>query len=516
LGTGGGGNEIHTVIDRPASFSGWGAGFRVALAGATIAAGAAAAAVVPAPRPNVLFLSIDDLRPALGVYGDPLARTPNLDRLAQRGLRFERAYCQHALCAPSRASVITGRRPETFARLSAGAQDAHYREVLPEVVTLPQLFKLHGYHTESIGKVNHVYPPILDPMSWSVPERLADIVKRDEYLRPENRVGGFINPMVKGAATERIEAPDSAYVDGQTADAAVEALQRLRDRPFFLAVGMKRPHLPFSAPESYWRRHDGTGFALPADVARPFPAEELQRFAWRYEWAPGVGELRGYGDVDPQADVAPEQALRLRHGYYASVSYVDAQVGRITDELDRLGLAAGTVIVVWSDHGFHLGENGQWGKKTNTELDLRVPLIVVAPGVTPAGARTPAMVELVDLYPTLAELAGLPAGVDLEGTSFVPVLRDPARSWKQAVFSQYLRGGVRGRAVRTTRRRYVEWTRVASGERVDIEFYDLAADPLERRNLAAADPAGVAAHAALLERGWRSAVPAASASAARF
>jgi iduronate 2-sulfatase len=476
----------------------------------------AAEASAPAPRPNVLFLTIDDLRPALGVYGDPLARTPHLDRLAQRGLRFERAYCQHALCAPSRASVLTGRRPETFARLSAGAQDAHYREVLPDVVTLPQLFKLHGYHTESIGKVNHVYPPILDPVSWSVPERLADIVKRDEYLRPENRVGGFINPMVKGAATERIEAPDSAYVDGQAADAAIEALRRLRDRPFFLAVGTKRPHLPFSAPEMYWRQHDRTGFALAPEAAQPFNTEDLQRFPWRFEWTPGAGELRGYGDIDRRADVTPDQVLRLRHGYYASVSYVDAQIGRIVEELDRLDLSRRTVIVVWSDHGFHLGENGQWGKKTNTELDLRVPLLVVAPGVTIPGSRTPALVELVDLYPTLADLAGLPATAELEGTSFVPVLRDPARRWKDAVFSQYIRAGVRGRAVRTAGHRYVEWVRVATGERVDVEFYDLATDPLERRNRATADPAGVAAHAALLERGWRAAVPDASAPAARF
>ena len=179
---------------------------------------------IRAARPNVLFLVVDDLRPAIGAYGDPLAITPNLDRLAARGLLFERAYCQQSLCAPSRASVITGRRPETFTRISGGANGAHYREALPDVVTLPQLFKRHGYHTESIGKVNHVYPPILDPVSWSVPERLADIVKRDEYLQPSNRIGGFIEPMRKGEATESIEAPDSAYVDGQAADAAIEAL----------------------------------------------------------------------------------------------------------------------------------------------------------------------------------------------------------------------------------------------------------------------------------------------------
>ena len=211
-------------------------------------------------RPNVLFLVVDDLRPALGVYGDPLARTPHLDALASRGMVFERAYCQQALCAPSRASVLTGRRPEAFAKISAGVQAAHYREVLPDVVTLPQLFRNSGYHTESIGKVNHVYPPILDAISWSVPERLADIVKRDEYLSPANRVGGFIDPMVKGEATESIDAPDSAYVDGQAADAAIEALRRLKDQPFFLAVGTKRPHLPWTAPSRYWQMHRRADF----------------------------------------------------------------------------------------------------------------------------------------------------------------------------------------------------------------------------------------------------------------
>jgi iduronate 2-sulfatase len=458
-------------------------------------------------RPNVLFIAIDDLRPALGAYGDPLAQTPHLDRLAQRGLVFERAYCQHALCAPSRASVMTGRRPERFPKISAGGQDAHYREVLPDVVTLPQLFKQHGYHTESIGKVNHVYPPILDPVSWSVPERLADIVKRDEYLRPENRVGGFIDPVVKGEATESIAAPDDAYVDGQAADAAIEALRRLQHRTFFLAVGTKRPHLPWTAPERYWKQHAREAFALAGSIADPFPPDHMRQFPWRYEWSPATGEMRGYSDIPAKGDVSPAKILELRHGYYASVSYVDAQVGRIIDELDRLKLAGRTIVVLWSDHGFHLGENGQWGKKSNTELDLRVPLIVIAPGQTKPGSRTPAMVELVDLYPTLAELAGLPREPGLEGTSFVPVLNEPQRPWKNAVFSQYIRNGVAGRAVRTDWHRYVEWTRLSTGERVDAELYDLKADPLERHNRAASDTHGAAGHARLLREGWKAAVP---------
>lgn len=473
----------------------WGGGF------------SAIAATVAPVRPNVLFLAIDDLRTALGAYGDPLARTPNLDRLAQRGLIFDRAYCQHALCAPSRASVMTGRRPERFPEISAGAQAAHYREVLPSVVTLPQLFRQRGYHTESIGKVNHVYPPLLDPISWSVPERLAAVVKRDEYLRPENRVGGLIEPMRKGGATESVAAPDNAYVDGQAADAAIEALGRLRDLPFFLAVGTKRPHLPFSAPERYWQMHAREAFALTGPAAEPFSPEQMQQFPWRYEWTPGRGELRGYPDVPSQGYLSVDKLLELRHGYYAAVSYVDAQIGRIIDELDRLNLSERTIVVLWSDHGFHLGENGQWGKKTNTELDLRVPLMVIAPGRTQPGTRTRALVELVDLYPTLAELAGLPRDAGWEGTSFVPILSEPNRPWKKAVFSHSIRNGMHGRAVRTDRHRYIEWTKGAEGERVDMEFYDLEVDPFERRNLASTDAAGVARHAKQLKRGWRGALP---------
>lgn len=458
-------------------------------------------------RPNVLFLAVDDLRPALGVYGDRLAHTPNIDRLAARGMVFDRAYCQHALCAPSRASVITGLRPETFPAISAGVQNAHYRDVRPEVVTLPQHFKQQGYHTESIGKVNHVYPPILDAVSWSVPERLADIVKRDEYLRPENRVGGFIDPMVKGEATEAVDAPDSAYVDGQAADAAIEALQRLKDRPFFLAVGTKRPHLPWAAPRRYWDLHRQKDFTLPADAARPVDDATLAAYSWRYEWRPKTGELRGYSDIPATETVSPGKAVELRHAYYASVSYVDVQIGRIIDELDRLGLAENTIVVLWSDHGFHLGENGQWGKKSNAELDLRVPLVVVAPGRTQPGARTDALVELVDLFPTLAELANLPKIPDWEGVSFAPLLSEPRQTWKPAVFSQYVRSGVTGRAIRSDTHRYVEWTREGSGNVIDRELYRLADDPWQRNNLAGIEPALAQAYSVRLHAGWRAARP---------
>lgn len=309
------------------------------------------------PRPNVLFLVVDDLRPALGCYGDPLALTPHLDRLARRGVLFERAYAQQALCAPSRASVLTGRRPATFPRIAAGEEAVHYRATLPEVVTLPQMFREQGWHTVSIGKVNHVYPPIFDPPSWSEPERVFDIPKRDEYLSPANRTRGFIDAMAKGSATECLDVPDNAYQDGQAADFAIESLRRLRERPFFLALGFKRPHLPWTAPRRYWLLHQREEFALPADYREP------RDFPWRFEWWPGAGEMRNYTDIPREADVAPDQTAELRHAYYASVSFIDAQVGRVLAELDRLQLAEKTIIVFWSDQGYRLGENAQWGKR---------------------------------------------------------------------------------------------------------------------------------------------------------
>jgi iduronate 2-sulfatase len=447
------------------------------------------------PRPNVLFIAIDDLRPALGCYGDPLARTPQMDRLAALGLLFERAYCQQALCAPSRASVLTGRRPDAFPEIAAGREALHFRATLPDVVTLPQLFKQHGWHAVSIGKVNHVYPAILDPPSWSEPERIADIPKRDEYLAPANRTRDFIDAMAKGTATECLDVPDSAYQDGQAADLAIETLQRLKDRVFFLAVGFKRPHLPWTAPQKYWQLHEREKFALADDYAPPTD------FPWRSEWRPGTGEMRNYTDIPRDTSVPTEKAAELRHAYYAAASYVDAQVGRMIDEVDRLGLASRTIIVLWSDHGYHLGENAQWGKKTNTELDLRVPLIVVAPGRTRAGSRTRALVELVDLYPTLAEIASLPVDRALEGRSFATLLTTPTGAGKPAAFSQYQRDDIVGRSVRTESYRYTEWFNLKTQQVIDRELYAVESDPLERNNLATANKyaATVREHAHLLE-----------------
>jgi iduronate 2-sulfatase len=438
--------------------------------GATLAA----AAVSSGPRPNVLFLAADDLRDNLGCLGDPVARTPHLDALARRGVLFERAYCQQALCNPSRASLLTGRRPDT---LRVWNLPTHFRDTLPEVVTLPQHFKQHGYFTRNIGKIFHNWRTRIqgDPDSWSVPAELhfashaTDVAVLDGGTPPPNLA------QAKGA--EARDVPDEAYFDGRVAARAIEALREAsrRPEPFFLAVGFWKPHTPFNPPKRYWdlyRREE-----VPP-IRNPGPPRD----------APAVA-LKGASELSPGDR---EAIAELRHGYYAATSYLDAQVGKVLAELDRLGLAANTIIVFWSDHGFHLGESGLWGKTSNRELDARVPLMIAAPGVARAGARTLALAELLDLYPTLVELCGLPRPAGLEGTSLRAVLADPSARVRDAAFTQTprpanIQGGRSermGYSLRDDRYRYTEWRDWDTGNVAESELYDLVADPGEDLNLA--------------------------------
>lgn len=454
---------------------------------------------------NVLFLCADDLRPNLGCYGDPVAQTPHLDRLAKSGILFERAYCQQALCAPSRASIMTGKRPDVL-KITSG--DAHFRDALPDVVTLPQRFKQNGYFAQAFGKVYHVHPPQPDPISWSVPEQLLDIPKRDEYLLPTNRVRGFINRMEKGTATEAVEAPDDAYQDGQVAQAAIEALRKIADKPFFLAVGFKRPHLPFTAPKKYWDIYDRDKLPLAPDTTshQCTPAQA----ALRYDWQNDSGEMRNYTDMPSRGPVPADKTRELIHGYYACTSYIDAQVGRVLEELDRLQLTDKTIVIFWSDHGYHLGEKGLWGKKDNTEMATRVPLILSVPGQK-QNVRTNALVELVDVYPTLVELAGLSMPSGLEGTSMVPLLQRPDASWKKGAFSQYPRKNntIMGYSVRTDQFRYNEYRLAENGKVVDRELYRVNEDPYEEKNLVdnAEYARDVRSLKKLLDDGWKGALP---------
>ncbi|KAA5539568.1 sulfatase [Roseiconus nitratireducens] len=461
-------------------------------------------------RPNVLFIAFDDLRPALGCYGDSIAVTPNIDRLAARGTVFDRAYCQQAVCSPSRLSLLTGRRPDT---IRVWDLSTHFRESLPDVVTLPQHFKNQGYWTQSLGKIYHGSgKPSLDPPSWSVPARF-DRVRDPEtrYALPRNLKGKGL----KRSAVEAAEVSDATYLDGMVCDEAVETLQKLgqQHQPFFLAVGFRKPHLPFCAPKKYWDLYDRERIPLPIVEKHPRNAPELATRSWQ--------ELEGYTDVPDDGKLSIDKIRELRHGYYACVSYVDALVGKLLNQLTELELEEDTVIVLWGDHGYHLGEQGLWTKANNYELSTRVPLIVSLPGQARVGTRTGALVEFVDVFPTLADVCGLEAPSGVEGLSFKALLNDPDRRWKRAAFSQFPRavsgsrhrghGAIMGYAVRTDRYRYVEWRRWGTDDVLARELYDHDADPHESKNVAGQATYSKAMEelAGVLEGGWRSAVPAA-------
>ncbi|MBC8355589.1 MAG: sulfatase [Planctomycetes bacterium] len=448
-------------------------------------------------RLNVLFIAVDDMRVELGCYGNTPALSPNIDRLAGRGVTFNRAYCQQAVCNPSRASLLTGRRPDT---LRIWDLPTHFRELYPDIVTLPQHFKNNGYFTQGIGKIFHNWRQNIegDPASWSVPAEL-------HYA-----THGSDQPIVDGelpedtATTIKCEArdvADNAYFDGRIAELAIAALDQLNDKPFFLAVGFWKPHLPFNAPKRYWDLYDRTKLSLPAHPEPPIDVPELALHNGR--------ELLGAKG----RNLTDAEVLELRHGYYAGISYLDAQVGKVLAELKRLQLDDDTVIVFWSDHGFHLGEQGLWCKTSNFELDARVPLIISTPEMRSEqrGTQSDSLVELLDLYPTLVDLCGLPEVSGMEGVSLRPVLNDSADTVKPAAYTQHPRPAyykgkpdVMGCSVRTARYRFTEWRDFMTGKVVAKELYDHESDPGESRNVAASPPDVAALEDAvnLLERGF--------------
>lgn len=460
-------------------------------------------------RLNVLLIAVDDLRPALGCYGDAIAITPNIDRLAKRGLVFDQAHCQQAVCNPSRASSMTGRRPDTTRVWDLAT---HFREALPDVVTLPQHFKIHGYHASSIGKIYHGSgKPAKDEPSWSSPP-LHDVVRdpRLRYAKAENVNGSGL----KRASVESADVSDVAYIDGIVCDSALDALDSLNaeEAPFFLAVGFRKPHLPFCAPKRYWDLYNRDSIPVAESNQHPTGAPELAVRSW--------DELEGYSDIPENGQLSAGKKQELRHGYYACVSYIDAQVGRLLDRLDELHLTESTVICLWGDHGFHLGEQGLWTKANNYDWSTRTPLILTVPGQSNPGLHSPALVELVDLYPTLADVCHLPPPSGIEGVSLLPLLEDPERPWKSAVFSQYPRnrvgarhtnhGDIMGYAMRTAQYRYVEWLDWQSGAVKARELYDHQSDPEEMLNLANnpihADLIQKLSHQ--LQTGWKAAIPA--------
>jgi arylsulfatase A-like enzyme len=438
-------------------------------------------------KPNVLFLAVDDLRPELGCYGAKHIQSPNIDALAARGMVFDRAYCQQAVCNPSRASVLSGCRPDTT---RCQANNTFLRPMMPDVVTLPQHFKNNGWHSLSLGKIFHHSQgePGDDPQSWSEPSWYHGTPYRSWFTDESNALikrlkklpEGERPKLVRGPPFEASNEPDDVYPDGQTAAKAIETLGRLKNanQPFFLGVGFVKPHLPFTCPQKYWDLYPPETVKLPENYYPPkdVPAPAL------HNWY----ELRTYGGIPTTGGIDDQTALNMIRGYRACISFMDAQVGKVLGELDRLGLSDNTIVVLWGDHGYHLGENGIFTKMTNFELGTHVPLMIRLPKNDIAGERSSALVELVDLYPTLAELCGLPLPAHLEGTSFVPVLQKPDRPWKQAAFSQYLRPGKDkfiGRSIRTDRWRYTEW-KDGKNQAVGVELYDELADPQENKNVA--------------------------------
>ena len=461
---------------------------------------------------NVLFIAVDDLRPELGCYGAAHMKTPHLDRLASQGMTFERAYCQVAVCNPSRSSVLSGTRPDTTGVLD----NQHFmRPNMPDVISLPQQFKNHGYTSLSLGKIFHhsEREPGDDPQSWSEPswyhgEPFKHWFTQEslEYVKQLKALPKAQQPKkLRAAPFEAADEPDASYPDAQTAAKAIETLQRLKAeaKPFFLGVGFVKPHLPFTCPQKYWDLYPETSIQLAANAQRPKAAPE-PAFHNNYE-------LRSYGTVPENGPISDAMALKLIRGYRACVSFMDAQLGRVLAELDRLGLRENTLIVLWGDHGYHLGENGLFTKMTNFEQGTRVPLLVSNPGMKTAGKRTRALVELVDLYPTLAQLCDLPLPKHLEGTSFAPLLEKPDQPWKKAAFSQYLRTGKpphTGRSLRTDRWRYTEWHDL-KGKPTGVELYDELNDPQETANLEnePSHAETVEQMAAQLQSGWKAAQP---------
>jgi len=449
---------------------------------------------------NVLFIAADDLRTDLGCYDHPSVKTPNLDRLALRGLVFNNAYCQQAVCNPSRASIMTGRRLDS---LRVWDLPTHFRTHRPDVVTLPQHFKNHGYFTQNIGKIFHNWIHELqgDPDSWSVPA----VMHFANHGSDKAMVSGQLPPSSSmDPKCECRDVPDEAYFDGRVAALAVKALQARKDsqEPFFLAVGFWKPHSPFNAPKRYWDLYQRDEVPLAPNAEWP---QDAPRIAWH-----DSREILGAGANARQ--LTPEALREIRHGYLANISYMDAQIGRVIDELDRLKLAEKTIIVFWSDHGYHLGEHTLFAKTSNFELDARVPLIIATPSMKSEGKRTESLAELMDLYPTLVDLCRLPQAPGIDGVSLVPILEQPKASVRNVALTQHSRPAYfdrspskspthMGYSIRSATHRYTEWRDWKTGKATDRELYDHRVDRHESRNLAQ-DPIHlptVEEHAALLQ-----------------
>ena len=457
-----------------------------------------------AAPPNVLFIAVDDMRPELGCYGNKVVKSPNIDRLAARGMLFEHAYSQQAVCSPSRSSLLTGRRPDAT---KVWDLVTHFRVALPNTITLPQHFKANGYHCAALSKIYHVgfedgrswsephwYPRgksvDTDPVDWTKQIITKHATTVEEYGKgaspedndkPAKRANGKEGK--SGPAFEVSVKADDQLPDGATAAEAVKRLHDLKAKgqPFFLAVGFLKPHLPFVAPKKYWDLYDPNQIPVPTIDHLPKGAPE---FAGHVN-----GELHNYVGVPKENPIPADFAKTLRHGYYACISYTDAQVGRLLDALDKEGLADNTVIVLWGDHGWQLGDHGLWHKHTNFELAARAPLLISVPHAKTTGQKCAAPVEFVDVYPTLADVCGLAVPAGLDGRSLKPFIENPAASMAKVAVSQYPRsagkagGAVMGYSIRDERWRATFWRERAGSKIVATELYDEQNDPAETVSL---------------------------------
>lgn len=517
-------------------------------------------------RPNILFIAVDDLRPELGCYGSPIAVTPNLDALAADGLLFNRAYCQQAICRPSRASLLTGARPETTGLFH---NYVSLRELQPDIVTLPQHFVANGYESVYCGKIFH-QGDTDEGVSWSrnpvkwlkgikKPEGFAlavnQKIKADDRAAMIAKYGEAAKRgLASGPAYESADVPDHTYPDGYETLRAIATLKEMLKRPenaeesvkpFFLGLGFKKPHLNWVSPKKYWDLYDPADIPMAKHVDAPEGGAAMGLHA--------SFELRTRSGIPKQGPLGPELSRTLKHAYLACVSYVDAQIGNMIAALEESGVRDNTVIVVWGDHGWHLGDMGVWGKATNYEIANRVPLMIWTPRMKARGKKTDALVELVDIYPTLCELAGIPLPEHLEGHSFVPLTEDPNQAWKKAAFSQYPNPALRewaanplspamretwfgpliseveqriqnqqgerwdrelfeehlmGYSMRTDRYRLVVWRdrRDSTADPLAVELFDHQSDPGETQNIASENPTLVKRLIRQHDAGWKAAL----------
>ena len=458
-----------------------------------------------AQKTNVLFIPVDDLKPMLGVYGDPLIKTPNIDRLAKTGTLFLNNSCQQAICGPTRASLLTGMYPDYTQVWDLRTK---MRDINPQILTIPQYFKNQGYTTAGIGKTfdNRCVDngQDMDKPSWSIPylkvhskqyanpevnaawEKAEKLVAgkkfKVNYLRAK-AISDLGGPLCR-PSTESMDVPDDTYADGANARAAVKMLDKLAKAkaPFFLSVGFSKPHLPFVAPKKYWDLYSQEDISLAAFRQR---AKNSPNIAYK---GSNLGEISSYSDIPNQGPLTAQKQIQLIHGYMAATSYMDAQVGLLLDKLEALGIQDNTVVILWGDHGFHLGDHGLWTKHTNFEQAVRSPMIISAPkGFTANKNNSPT--EFIDIFPTLCELTNLNIPKHLPGKSLVPLMKDPSTSLRFAALSQYPRGAKRmGYTLRSERFRYVKWLQMnyKTGERngslIATELYDYQNDPLETVN----------------------------------